>query len=122
MPEPIDVFISYKREERPLTNAVLRALRRAGYTAITDLNIGRNTDFGKAIDRMIRTARLTVVLWTGASAKSDWVTQEAKLAYDLEKAGKGNHYLGVLVQDVALDIQVDLRGKQMLDLSAEGLS
>ncbi|MEO1680798.1 MAG: TIR domain-containing protein [Pseudomonadota bacterium] len=122
MPEPIDVFISYKREERPLTNAALRALRRAGYTAITDLNIGRNTDFGKAIDRMIRIARLTVVLWTGASAKSDWVTQEAKLAYDLEKAGKGNHYLGVLVEDVALDIQVDLRGKQMLDLSAEGLT
>ncbi|MEM8571491.1 MAG: TIR domain-containing protein [Pseudomonadota bacterium] len=117
----IDVFISYKREERALSEKVRGALIDAGYTAITDLNIAKNEEFGDAIDTMIRTAKLTLVLWTKASAASDWVRKEARLARDLEKAAKPNRYLGVMVENVDLDLPPDLRGLQMVDIHAGGL-
>ncbi len=118
----IDVFISYKREERSLSEKVKKALIEAGYTAVTDLNISKNDDFGDAIDTMIRTATLTLVLWTKASAESQWVRKEASLANDLEKAGRGNHYLGVLVEDVSLDVRADLRTQQMVNIHETGLN
>ncbi|MDJ0820230.1 MAG: toll/interleukin-1 receptor domain-containing protein [Paracoccaceae bacterium] len=121
MTSKIDVFISYKREERALSERVKRALIDAGYTAVTDLNIGKNDEFGDAIDTMIRTASLTLVLWTREAAGSDWVRKEARLARDLQKAGKGNHYLGVMVEDVDLDLPPDLRGLQMVDIHGGGL-
>lgn len=117
----IDVFISYKREERALSKRVKRGIIAAGYTAVTDLNIGKNEDFSDAIDTMIRTATLTLVLWTKASAPSDWVRKEARLARDLEKAGKPNRYLGVMIEDVDLDLPPDLRGLQMVDIRDSGL-
>jgi hypothetical protein len=117
----IDVFISYKREERAQSERVKRVLIAAGYTAVTDLNIGKNEEFSDAIDTMIRTATLTLVLWTEASATSDWVRKEARLARDLEKAGKRNRYLGVMVEDVDLDLPSDLRGLQMVDIHDGGL-
>ncbi len=117
-----DIFISYKREERELAQQVERALIDAGFVTVTDRNIAKNVEFGSAIDRMIRTARLTLVLWTQASATSEWVCQEARLARDLEQDGRPNKYLGVLLENVSLDIEVDLRGKQMLDLSQTGLT
>jgi hypothetical protein len=122
MADPTDVFISYKLEERSLAEDVMRALQQAKFTAVTNLSIVKSQEFGDAIDKMIRTARLTLVLWTKASAASDWVGKEARLARDLEKAGKPNRYLGVMVEDVGLDLPVDLRGLQMVDLSAKGLT
>jgi hypothetical protein len=116
-----DVFVSYKREERAIAERVVGHLRAAGRTAVSDLNIARNEDFGDAIDRMIRNARATVVLWTRASAASDWVRKEARLARDLEKAKKGNVYIGVIVEPLDLMLAVDLAYDQMLDLSAGGL-
>ena len=121
MPQDIHVFVSYKREERHLTEPVLKALQAAGFNAVTDLNIARNTEFGDAIDAMIRAARLTIVLWTKAAARSEWVVKEARLARDLEKAGRENAYLGVMVEDVDLDLPVDLRGLQMLP-ATDGLN
>lgn len=122
MTNGIDVFISYKREERALSEKVKSALIDAGYTAVTDLNISKNDEFGDAIDTMIRTATLTLVLWTRASAASDWVRKEARLARDLEAAGKPNRYLGVMVEDVDLDLPPDLRGLQMVDIHQDGIN
>lgn len=100
----------------------MRALRQAGYIAVTNFNIAKSQEFGDAIDKMIRSARLTLVLWTYKSAMSEWVRKEARLAYELEKAGKPTLYLGVMLEPVSLDLAVDLRGLQMIDLSADGLT
>ncbi|MGC1496296.1 MAG: toll/interleukin-1 receptor domain-containing protein [Sulfitobacter sp.] len=117
----IDVFISYKREERALSEQVRQALIAVGYTAVTDLNINKSEAFGDAIDTMIRSATLTLVLWTKASVPSEWVREEARLARDLAKAGERNRYLGVLVEDVSLKLPPDLRGLQMVDIHDGGL-
>ena len=63
-PQDIDVFISYKREERALADRVSAALTAQGYTAAYDVHIESGEHFGDAIDRRIRDARLVVVLWT----------------------------------------------------------
>lgn len=116
----IDVFISYKREERELADQASRALTAAGYVAVTDLNIQKATDFGEAIDRMIKEASVVVVLWTQASAASDWVRKEANEAERQEK------YLGVRIEPVSVDdLPFRVRGNNWLDLSeaafADGL-
>jgi len=109
-----DVFISYKKEERALADRVQAALDQAGYTAVSDIQIGVSEHFGDAIDQMIHTARLVVVLWTPAAATSKWVRAEANLAHDL------GTYLGAMVEPA--ELMIPLRDVQYLDLGAEGLS
>lgn len=110
----IDIFISYKREERDLADRFSRALQAAGYTVVTDLNIQKATDFGEAIDGMIRAAKLVVVLWTPLSATSDWVRKEANEAERLKK------YLGVVVRPITMDdLPFQVRTIEYLDISAD---
>ncbi len=119
----IDVFISYKREERGIADALTNTLTASGFVVVTDFNISKNEEFGDAIDTMIRKARMTIVLWTKAASKSPWVRQEARLARDLSRAaGHPNHYLGVMVESVDLLLPSDLRGLQMIDAQLSGLT
>ena len=108
----IDIFISYKREERALADLYGDALKTAGYTVVTDLNIQKADDFGEAIDGMIRAAKLVVVLWTEASAASRWVRTEALEALALDK------YYPVMVESVAPpDLPIQVRRINWLDVS-----
>jgi hypothetical protein len=111
--ETIDVFVSYKREERPLAEVVTRALVAAGFTTVSDLNLETGSHFGAAIDQMIRRARLVVVLWTRASVGSKWVTDEARFANETKK------YLGVMLEQA--DLPVDLRYVQYEDLAGTAI-
>ncbi|MEX0351191.1 MAG: toll/interleukin-1 receptor domain-containing protein [Paracoccaceae bacterium] len=83
MTQQIDVFISYKREEQPLAEQIANALKASGYSQTSDLNLKTSEHFGDAIDRMIRAAKLVLVLWTPESAKSDWAKSEARLGAEL---------------------------------------
>lgn len=108
----IDVFISYKREERGLADQVSRALKEAGYVAVTDRDIQEGEDYGDAIDRMIGLARLVIVLWSKSSVTSKWVKTEAREAARLDK------YFGVRLDDVASsDLPMAVRYTQVLDLT-----
>lgn len=112
----IDVFISYKREERALASLVAAALEAEGYTQVTDRNLKNADHFGDEIDRMIRRSRVVLVLWTAASVDSHWVKSEARLGAEL------GTYLGVMVEPV--ELPVDLRYVQAEVLegpAAEGL-
>jgi len=112
MTSQIDIFVSYKREERSLALDVVQVLEAAGYRTVTDLNIQKSADFGDAIDQMISEARLVLVLWTPASVASDWVRMEA---LEANKLGK---YFGVFAKPIAPeDLPLELRRKQYLDLS-----
>jgi len=122
MTPQIDVFISYKRQDRSAVDLLLAALRNAGYIAVTDENIRHNDDYSDAITAMIRAAKLTLVLWTTGAATSKWVLQEARLALKLEDADKPNKCLGVLVDDVEVELPADIHGRQMLPLFPEGLT
>ncbi|MEM7213566.1 MAG: toll/interleukin-1 receptor domain-containing protein, partial [Pseudomonadota bacterium] len=107
-----DIFISYKREERALAQAYTNAFHSKGYVVATDLNVPEGTEFGDAIDTMIREATLVVVLWTPEAADSRWVRSEAVAAYKQDK------YLGVLAEPVDEDdLPFEVRHTQYLDVT-----
>ena len=113
----IDIFISYKREERALAGMVANALKAEGYVTVTDLNIQKAENFGDAIDAMIQSASLVLVLWTKASVGSDWVRKEAEEAEHLGK------YFGVLIDKLERnDLPLAVRSSQWLDLSRESVT
>lgn len=101
MSNKIDVFISYKREERNLAIQLATALEGSGYTHISDANLESGVNFGDAIEKMINNARMVVVLWTPASVDSDWVKSEARLAIKL------GTYFGIIVVPTDLPFRID---------------
>ncbi len=108
----IDIFVSYKREERDIALSVSRAIQNSGYSVVTDLNVQNADDFDETIDLMIGAAKLVVVLWTPMATKSRWVRKEASEA---ERLGK---YFGVVVKSVEPeDLPLSVRTNQFLDIS-----
>lgn len=117
----IDVFVSYKREERELMTAVTEFLANEGYVAVSDEQIEINDSFPDAIDRMLQDAKLTIVLWTKKSVESPWVKKEARRARFLFEQDPERHaYVPVLLENVMLPL--DMGDENCVDLVNMGLS
>lgn len=116
MTDTTDIFISYKREQRPVVAAIAKVLGAAGYDVYYDIELAYGEDFRDALDRNLKAARLVVVLWTADAVGSEWVRKEARYA------NKKNKYHPVVVGDV--DLPFDLDGEhsvvvpQMLEPAA----
>ena len=117
----IDVFISYKREERNLADRVQNALNDAGFVVGTDADIEPSMDFVDAIQAMVDTAKATIVLWTKASTQSEWVKVEARRALKLHRMTPPKTiFKGVLLEDV--DLPMDFETVNMLNFAETGLN
>lgn len=77
-----DVFISYKREDRALTEALAAELNAAGRSVWFDAALVAGAAFGQVIKREIDSAQAALVIWSESSAASEWVYAEAKYAAD----------------------------------------
>lgn len=75
----IDVFISYKREQRTSANAIATALEVSNLKIWWDIELLPGDEFSKEIAAIIEQARAVVVLWSESSVKSDFVRGEAEL-------------------------------------------
>ena len=84
-PEPIDVFISYKREERDVAKALAEALARRGYKVWWDIELLPGDRFVDAIMAVIERAKALIVLWSRQAVASDFVRAEAREAYEEKK-------------------------------------
>lgn len=73
-----DVFISYKREERPRCVAIYNALVDLKLSVWFDGRIEPGTDFDREIEREVRGAGAVLVLWSELAADSDWIRAEAR--------------------------------------------
>lgn len=73
-----DVFISYKREERPRCVAIYNALVDLKLSVWFDAHIEPGTDFDREIEREVRAAGAVLVLWSERAADSDWIRAEAR--------------------------------------------
>lgn len=73
-----DVFISYKREERPRCVAIYNALVDLKLSVWFDGRIEPGTDFDREIEREVRGAGTVLVLWSELAADSDWIRAEAR--------------------------------------------
>jgi hypothetical protein len=72
-----DVFISYAKDERALTETLVAALEEAGYTVWWDKHLHAGKRFSKAISAEIDDCAAAVIIWTPTSIDSEWVESEA---------------------------------------------
>jgi hypothetical protein len=79
----VDVFISYKRDERARAARIAHRLQALGLEVWYDDKIASGTQFDAEIEGKLREASAILVLWTPGSVKSDWVRNEA--AFGLER-------------------------------------
>ncbi len=93
----VDVFISYKREDRPAAEALANRLAGRGYRPWWDVELMSGDMFVTEIYAMLKQARIVVVLWSEAGLRSRFVVGEALAALNQDK------YVGGL-----LDPELDL--------------
>jgi|GEM_PF-1103682 len=82
---PIDVFVSYKREDRETAKALAEALALRGYSVWWDVDLLPGDRFADEIMAVIKRAKATIVLWSKASVASSFVRSEASVADGLER-------------------------------------
>ena len=75
-----DIFISYSKAHRPLTEALVADLEARGYTVWWDTSLVSGETFREVILRELNAARAAIVIWSPASVQSDWVISEATRA------------------------------------------
>lgn len=105
-----DVFVSYKKEDRPVAERLVRALRAAGKSVWWDDALNPAQAWDAMIEAEIAAAKHVIVVWTPRSVQSDWVRSEAHYAQDHGKL------VPVIAEPCTLPIAFMLR--QAVDLSA----
>lgn len=77
-----DVFISYKRAQRPEVEAIAQALRDLELEVWFDRELTPGREFPAEIERKAREARAMIVCWTPEATQSRWVLREAEIGRD----------------------------------------
>lgn len=77
---PKDVFISYRREERPRVLLIAKTLKELCLTVWFDAALEPGSTFDEEIAREISSARAVIVCWSKGAIASPWVRSEAMLA------------------------------------------
>lgn len=80
-----DVFISYKRDERPSVERVAQRLRALGLTVWFDASLSAGETFNDEIDREARSAKAVLVCWSPGARESRWVKAEAMIGFEQDK-------------------------------------
>ncbi|WP_395645977.1 toll/interleukin-1 receptor domain-containing protein [Terricaulis sp.] len=75
-----DVFLSYKRDDRAVANAVALDLKAEGFSVFFDVEIAVGESWDSRIEQALDEASAVVVLWSQLSRDSQWVRREAREA------------------------------------------
>lgn len=80
-----DIFISYTKSDADIARRVIRALEVQGFSTWWDDRIVPVERWDATIESEISASLAVLVLWTKASAKSQWVRSEAQYALENKK-------------------------------------
>ena len=80
-----DIFISYSKAYRALTEALASDLERPGYSIWWDTELVGGEEFKNVILKELDAAQAVIVIWTPAAVKSNWVYSEANRAQAQKK-------------------------------------
>ena len=80
-----DVFISYKREERPRCVLIHDKLFELGFSVWFDAKQEIGKEFDREIEREVMAARCVVTLWSPAAVDSVWVRSESAKGLEYHK-------------------------------------
>lgn len=79
------IFISYARADRPRVKPLADALSAQGFDVWWDALIEGGAGFAQMIEAKLEAADAVIVVWSAASAGSDWVRDEAAHARDRKR-------------------------------------
>jgi hypothetical protein len=74
-----DVFISYRREDRPKAEALYKAFTEEGLDVWWDVGLQAGETFDEKIQKILQSAKAVVVLWSPAAVESEWVRGEGTI-------------------------------------------
>jgi hypothetical protein len=74
-----DVFISYRRSDRPTAEALYRALKEEGLDIWWDASLRAGETFDEKIQSILQSSKAIVVLWSPEAAESEWVRGEGTI-------------------------------------------
>lgn len=80
-----DVFLSYKRSERPQVERIASMLRGLGLNVWFDAGMSAGDTFNDEIDREARAAKAVLVCWSPEARESEWVKAEAMIGFTQKK-------------------------------------
>ena len=80
-----DVFLSYARSDSATADRVARELGKRGWSVWFDRELPAHRAYADVIATELESARAVLVLWSKASAESEWVRSEANRARELQK-------------------------------------
>jgi hypothetical protein len=109
-----DIFISYSRSDRDRCIAIRDALALLKVGIWFDAGIGAGASFDREIEREIEAAKALLVLWSEASAQSDWVRNEARTGK--ERSG----LIAVQLEPCQLPLEFRSVQAEILPAGAEG--
>jgi TIR domain len=104
-----DLFISYSRSDRAFVDRLGKALTAEGHRVWYDRGLQPGNRFAAVIESEINRADKVIVVWSDASAHSQWVPEEAQIGYDQHKL--------IPVALALKSIPVGFRGLHTIDLS-----
>jgi hypothetical protein len=81
----VDVFISYSRDNKARVADIAAAVAAAGYDVWWDAELPPHRSYGDVIAEKIGSAKAAIVVWSHASAQSEWVRAEADVARNQKK-------------------------------------
>lgn len=79
------VFVSYAHEDRGAAERIVTALQREGFSVWWDHEIPPGRSWDEVIGARIAAADVVIALWSARSVRSNFVKEEAQLAYEAEK-------------------------------------
>jgi len=80
-----DVFISYKREDRPFAERLSIVLEQLGFEVWWDFDLLSGDRYRRVIRAIIDECKVAVVVWSELAVQSDFVLDEAEYAKGLGK-------------------------------------
>lgn len=80
-----DIFISYSHADREAATPIAAALGKAGLAVWWDRHLVGGVRYSAETERALNEARVIIVIWSAAAARSMWVADEAAVGRD-----KGN--------------------------------
>ncbi len=76
----LDVFVSYKSEEKGLAGLLVAQLEILGFSVWWDGKLAPGDAYQRTINENLARAKSVIVIWSSASIESDWVRSEAEHA------------------------------------------
>jgi DNA/RNA endonuclease G (NUC1) len=82
---PVDVFISYARNDQAVAARLAKTLKSEGFDVWFDSAIYAGADWQELLVDTLNSAKAVVVLWSRNSVRREWVLKEANIAQDTRR-------------------------------------